>query len=116
MKMTRSLAVIAAALLSTSAYAQYTDGTVRIGVMNDMSGPYSDDGGIGDVVAARLAVQDFNPAAKGMKVEIVSADHQNRTDIGSSIANVDEIAANSGERQCEEDKPSASRPRHHNNR
>jgi branched-chain amino acid transport system substrate-binding protein len=87
MKMTRSLAVIAAALLSTSAYAQYTDGVVRIGVLTDMSGLYSDNSGIGSVVAAKLAVEDFNPAVRGMKVEIISADHQNRADIGSNIAN-----------------------------
>jgi branched-chain amino acid transport system substrate-binding protein len=82
MKSIRSLAVVAAALLSSSAYAQYTDGVIKIGVLNDMSGVYSDSNGIGSVVAAKLAVEDFNPAAKGMKVEIVFADHQNRADVG----------------------------------
>ena len=43
-------------------------------------------GGPGSVVAAKLAVEDFNPAAHGMKVEIVSADHQNKPDVGASIA------------------------------
>ena len=57
-----------------SAQAQYSDGTIKIGVMNDMSGTYSDLSGQGSVVAARMAVEDFGAAAKGMKVEIVSAE------------------------------------------
>jgi branched-chain amino acid transport system substrate-binding protein len=72
---------------TTSAYAQYTDGVVKIGVLTDMSSLFSDDNGPGSVASAKLAVEDFNPAAKGMKVEIISADHQNRPDVGSSIAN-----------------------------
>ena len=57
---------------------------VKIGVLNDMSGLYSEIGGAGSVVAARLAVEDFNPAAHGMKVEIVSGDHQNKPDVGAN--------------------------------
>src|SRR4030088_1675559 len=53
--------------------------------MNDMSGTYSDLSGQGSVVAARMAVEDFGAAAKGMKVEIVSADHQNKPDVGSNV-------------------------------
>ena len=68
-----------------SAQAQYSDGTIKIGVMNDMSGTYSDLSGQGSVVAARMAVEDFGAAAKGMKVEIVSADHQNKPDVGSNV-------------------------------
>jgi branched-chain amino acid transport system substrate-binding protein len=83
----RNLIVIAAALASSSAFAQYTDGVIKIGVLSDMASLYSDNGGPGSVTAARLAVEDFGAAAKGMKVEIVSADHQNKSDIGSSIAN-----------------------------
>lgn len=60
--------------------------TVKIGVLSDMSGLYADIGGPGSVVAAQMAVQDFNPASHHMKVEIVSADHQNKPDIGSAIA------------------------------
>src|SRR5262249_60714177 len=56
-----------------------------IGVMNDMSGTYSDLSGQGSVVAARMAVEDFGAAAKGMKVEIVGADHQNKPDVGSNV-------------------------------
>ncbi len=87
MKTMRSVIVMAAAALaSSSAYAQYTDGVIKIGVMSDMSSLYSDVGGPGSVVAAKLAVEDFGAAAKGMKVEIVSGDHQNKPDVGSSLA------------------------------
>ncbi|HMA71045.1 MAG TPA: ABC transporter substrate-binding protein [Xanthobacteraceae bacterium] len=86
MKMTRSMIVMAALLASSPAFAQYTDGVVKIGVMSDMSSLYSDIGGAGSVAAAKLAVEDFGAAAKGMKVEIVSGDHQNKPDVGSNIA------------------------------
>ena len=68
------------------AHAQYTDGTIKIGVMNDMSGLYSDISGRGSVVAARMAVEDFGAAAKGLMVEILGADHQNKPDVGAAIA------------------------------
>src|SRR5580698_7687255 len=87
MKTTRSMIVTAALLASGSAFAQYTDGVVKIGVLTDMASLYADNGGPGSVVAARLAVEDFGAAAKGMKVEIISADHQNKPDVGSNIAN-----------------------------
>ena len=85
MKMTRSMIVTAALLASSSAFAQYTDGVVKIGVMSDMSSLYSDIGGAGSVAAAKLAVEDFGAVAKGIKVEIVSGDHQNKPDVGSNI-------------------------------
>ena len=69
-----------------AAHAQYTDGVIKIGVLNDMSGLYSDLSGQGAVVAAKMAVEDFGAAAKGMKVEVVGADHQNKPDVGSNIA------------------------------
>ncbi len=77
---------LAAALGCGVAHAQYTDGVIKIGVLNDMSGLYSDLSGQGAVVAAKMAVEDFGAAAKGMKVEIVGADHQNKPDVGSNIA------------------------------
>jgi branched-chain amino acid transport system substrate-binding protein len=80
-----SLTSLAFAIGCTMAHAQYTDGTIKIGVMNDMSGLYSDISGRGSVVAARMAVEDFGAAAKGMKVEILGADHQNKPDVGSNI-------------------------------
>ena len=85
MKPLISLAALAVALGCSGAQAQYTDGTIRIGVLNDMSGTYSDLSGRGSLIAARMAVEDFGAAAKGMKVEIVGADHQNKPDIGSNI-------------------------------
>ena len=66
--------------------AEYRGGTIRIGVLNDQSGLYADIAGTGSVWVARKAVEDFGAAAKGMKVEILSGDHQNKPDIGLSIA------------------------------
>ncbi len=86
MKAARSMIVMAALFASSSAFAQYTDGVIKIGVLSDMSSLYSDIGGPGSVAAAKLAVADFNPAAKGMKVEIVSGDHQNKPDVGTGLA------------------------------
>jgi branched-chain amino acid transport system substrate-binding protein len=87
MKAARSVIVTAALLASSPAFAQYTDGVVKIGILSDMSSLYADVGGPGSVAAAKLAVEDFGAAAKGMKVEIVGADHQNKADVGSGIAN-----------------------------
>jgi branched-chain amino acid transport system substrate-binding protein len=58
---------------------------VKIGVLNDRSGVYFDSTGEGSVVAARMAVEDFKPEAQGLKVEVVSADHQNKPDVGASV-------------------------------
>ncbi|MFX5656701.1 ABC transporter substrate-binding protein, partial [Acinetobacter baumannii] len=52
----------------------------------DRSGLYADLSGEGSVLAARMAVEDFGAAAKGLKVEIISADHQNKPDVGANIA------------------------------
>jgi branched-chain amino acid transport system substrate-binding protein len=86
MKTIRSLILMALALASGPAYAQYTDGVVKIGVLTDMSSLYAENTGPGSVAAAKLAVADFGAEAKGIKVEIISADHQNKPDLGSSIA------------------------------
>jgi branched-chain amino acid transport system substrate-binding protein len=83
MRLASSLAFAAAALISTAAQAQTS---VKIGVMSDMSGLYADLGGPGSVAAAKMAVEDFNPAAHGLKVEMVDADMQNKPDVGASIA------------------------------
>jgi len=85
MRLSGSLAFSLAVLFGTAAQAQNPI-TVKLGVLSDMSSLYADIGGPGSVVAAKMAVQDFNPAAHNMKVEIVSADHQNKPDVGSSIA------------------------------
>src|SRR5262249_46008701 len=78
--------VLAAALTPGSGNAQYRGGTIRIGVLNDQSGLYADIAGTASVWMARKAVEDFGAAAKGMKVEIIGGDHQNKPDIGLSIA------------------------------
>lgn len=76
-------------VLSLSApltHAQVSDGVVRIGVLNDESGPYATLAGPGSRVAALMAVEDFGAAARGLTVEVVFADHQNKPDIGAKIA------------------------------
>ncbi len=85
MKTAASLAFALAALMTTAAHAQNPI-PVKIGVLTDMSSLYADDTGPGSVAAAKLAIHDFNPAAHNMKVDIVSADHQNKPDVGASIA------------------------------
>jgi branched-chain amino acid transport system substrate-binding protein len=84
MKLAASMAFAAATLSAAAAQAQTTN--VKIGVLTDMSSLYADDNGAGSIAAVKMAVQDFNPAAHGMKVDIISADHQNKPDIGSNIA------------------------------
>lgn len=82
-----SLLVSALGLGCAGAMAQISGGVVKIGVMNDMSGVYADIGGPGSVAAAKLAVEDFQKMSKaGLKIEIVSADHQNKPDVGSTVA------------------------------
>jgi len=84
MRLIAILALAAAASLASAAQAE--DLTVKIGVLNDMSSLYADIGGQGSVIAAKMAVEDFNPSAHGMRVEIVNADHLNKPDVGSNIA------------------------------
>src|SRR4051812_20977847 len=79
-----ALAVVLAAMNAATAAAQTT---VKIGVLSDMSSLYSDIGGPGSTVAAKLAIADFTATNKDLKVELVSADHQNKPDIGSNVAN-----------------------------
>jgi branched-chain amino acid transport system substrate-binding protein len=67
----------------SSAHAQTR--AVKIGVLNDQSGVYADDQGIGSMIAAQLAVEDF-PSKSGIPVEVTTADHQNKVDIGTTIA------------------------------
>ena len=73
--------------------------SIKIGVLNDASGPYADNAGEGSVTAAKMAAEDFMQKHPAFKVEIISADHQNKADVGAAIArrwidqeNVDAIA------------------------
>ena len=88
MKKLTTLACAAAfAMLSGAASAQISGNTVKIGVLTDMSGTYSDLAGAGAVLATQMAIADFIAEAKpAFKVEMVSADHQNKADIASNKA------------------------------
>src|SRR6266699_1933270 len=77
---------VAAVLGAGVAQAQISDGIVKIGVLSDMSSLYTDIAGAGSVVAAKMAVEDSGIEKRGYKVEVVSADHPNKPDVGSSIA------------------------------
>ncbi|NVO14210.1 MAG: ABC transporter substrate-binding protein [Rhodoplanes sp.] len=69
---------------SAAASAEISDGVVRIGVLTDINGVFSDTTGMGSVEAARMAAEDFSRERRDIAVEIVHADHQNKPDIGSA--------------------------------
>ena len=81
-----ALAIAAAVGGGGTANAQISGNVIKIGVLSDMSSLYTDLAGAGSVIAAKMAVEDSGIEKKGYKVEIVSADHQNKPDVGSSIA------------------------------
>jgi branched-chain amino acid transport system substrate-binding protein len=72
--------------LAAGAGAMAQDKNVKIGVLTDNSGLYSDLGGVGSTVAAQMAIEDSGMAAKGWKLDLISADHQNKPDIATTIA------------------------------
>ncbi len=80
------LYAVALGAMFAAAPALAQDKNVRIGVLNDMSSLYADIGGPNSVVAAKMAVEDSGLEAKGWKIEILSADHQNKPDVGVNIA------------------------------
>ena len=82
----RAFGVALAALCALAGGSAMAQGVVRIGVMNDMSGVYSDDQGPGSLLAAQMAVEDYGGRAGGQAVEVVGGDHQNKTDIGAQVA------------------------------
>jgi branched-chain amino acid transport system substrate-binding protein len=87
MRSFRLAAMIAAAMLvPLAARAEISDGTIRIGVLTDLSGPYEQNSGNGSVAAAKMAAEEFDNQINGKPIEIISADHQNKPDIGSAIA------------------------------
>jgi len=83
----RANAILLAGLLALAApaRAQISDDVVRIGVLNDISGVFRDYNGPGSVEAARMAAEDFAGGGRGIRVEILSGDHQNRPDVGSAL-------------------------------
>jgi branched-chain amino acid transport system substrate-binding protein len=85
MKKTFAAAAIAGVLMCGTAYAQQIN--VKIGVLTDMNSLYADDTGPGSVAAAKMAAADFMKEHPNVKVEVVSGDHQNKADLGVTIAN-----------------------------
>jgi branched-chain amino acid transport system substrate-binding protein len=79
-------ALLATVFAGSGARAQISDDVVRIGVLNDQTGLYADLGGPGSVVAAKMAAEDFGGTVLGKPIEIVSGDHQNKSDVGAAIA------------------------------
>jgi len=75
------------ALAGTAAHAQISGNVVKIGVLNDQSSLYADLGGPGSVWAAKAAVEDFKAKEKGINAEVIFADHQNKPDVATQIAN-----------------------------
>jgi branched-chain amino acid transport system substrate-binding protein len=87
MKWSFVAAFAAATLLSAGEVrAQAVPETIKIGVLTDMSSLYADNTGPGSVTAAQMAVDDFGGQVLGKKIEIISADHQNKPDVGASLA------------------------------
>src|ERR1700674_3325735 len=87
-RINRILALTAAlaVCVAGSAAAQISDGVVKVGVLTDMTGAYSDLAGPGSLIAAQMAAEDFGGKVLGKPIVIISADHQNKADIASSIA------------------------------
>jgi branched-chain amino acid transport system substrate-binding protein len=81
-----ALSIAAGLAVAAPAQAQITKDTIKIGVLTDMSSLYADNGGPGSVTAAQMAVEEFGGTLNGKKIEVVSADHQNKPDLGASIA------------------------------
>src|ERR1700733_3517591 len=84
----KALAILTCGVLSgtIAVQAQTLDRPIKIGVLSDMSGPYADQAGLGSVEAARMAIEDAGGKIGGQPIELVSADHQHKTDVANSIA------------------------------
>ncbi|HEV2510297.1 ABC transporter substrate-binding protein [Bosea sp. (in: a-proteobacteria)] len=79
-------AAVAAMFMSAQAQAQFSDGKIKIGVLTDLSGLYTDNTGLGSVLAAQMAVEDAGGKIGNTPVELISADHQNKADVGAAVA------------------------------
>lgn len=96
------LAALAAAAPATTWAEGVSDGVVRIGIMNDQSGPYATNGGPGSIIAARMAIEDFGGKVLGKPIELLVTDDQNKPDLGVTqarqwldTANIDTIVGGS---------------------
>jgi branched-chain amino acid transport system substrate-binding protein len=85
-KLLAMLTLTTALVAAGGASAQTMDKNVKIGSLGDMSSLYADIGGQGSVVAAQMAVEDSGLLKEGWKIEVISADHQNKPDVGANIA------------------------------
>jgi branched-chain amino acid transport system substrate-binding protein len=81
------LATVFASSFACAANAEIANGRVRVGVLTDLSGGYEQNSGNGSVEAARMAAEDMGGKINGLPIEILAGDHQNKPDLGSSIAN-----------------------------
>jgi branched-chain amino acid transport system substrate-binding protein len=81
----RLLMTTALCTAAATGQAQTLNGVIKIGVLNDQSGPYADLSGPGSVVAAQMAAEDFGGKVLGVPIEIIAGDHQNKADVGSAI-------------------------------
>jgi branched-chain amino acid transport system substrate-binding protein len=84
--LTLALALVAAGALAAADKPKISDGVVKIGVLTDMTGYYSDLAGPGSILAAKMAVEDFGGKVLGAPIEVISADHQNKADVASNNA------------------------------
>ena len=79
--------ILAAAVVSAApASAQVSDDVVKIGVLTDMNGPASAATGRGSLIAAQMAIDDFGKQVAGKPIVLISADHQNKPDVGATLA------------------------------
>lgn len=87
-RFSRFCAALAAAVLALplAAQADITDGVVKIGIMTDVSGPYSDSAGEGSMIAAEMAVQDFGGEVNGDPIKVIIGDHKNNPDVAGKLA------------------------------
>ncbi|WP_426435757.1 ABC transporter substrate-binding protein [Bradyrhizobium genosp. P] len=79
------IATAVASLLFTANAARAEDGVLKVGIITDMSGQYSDGNGPGSVIAAQMAAEEIGGTVAGRKIEIISADHQNKPDVATGI-------------------------------
>src|SRR3978361_1376651 len=89
MSLTRRSALTTAAAAATLPLirpARAQAAVIKIGVLNDQSGPYTNTSGVTGVICAKQALEDFGVSTKGLNVEVISADHQNKPDLAVSIA------------------------------
>src|SRR6201998_4707400 len=83
----KALAILASSILlgGIAAQAQTSNRPIKIGILSDMSSLYADQAGLGSVEAARMAIEDAGGTIGNQPIELVSADHQHKTDVGTSI-------------------------------